>query len=95
MKPKYAQGGTCARASRPFTLKFVGDNRVERDCPTCRVPSGTGRVTINADEGQICFAWTRVTYPASGCFKVVQIAVNRFRLRGVDVGHTIDYAVTP
>jgi len=52
-------------------------------------------VTINADEGQICFAWTRVTYPASGCFKVVQIAVNRFRLRGIDVEHTIDYAVTP
>jgi hypothetical protein len=79
-----------SQGRQQFTVYLHADNRVERLCPGCRVPSGDGRMDIEAERGVVCFRW-RVTYPDSGCYQVVQTAADRYLLRGVDRERPINY----
>ncbi|MFL5313354.1 MAG: hypothetical protein ACJ79H_23210, partial [Myxococcales bacterium] len=68
----------------------VQDNSVQRFCPGCRVTYGAGDVKVDAD--RICFQWTRVTFPDSGCYQLVQTAADQFTLRGVAQQRSISYS---
>jgi len=59
------------QATVPFTLKIHADGRVERDCASCNVHYGTGTMEIKQTESLVCFNWSVVTYPASGCYQVL------------------------
>lgn len=76
-------------ARNHFTLKIRPGNIVERECYLCRVQYGDGKVTIKTEDGLVCFDWTRVTYPASGCFQLVQTNINSFSVRALDQEVTI------
>ena len=82
------------QAHRPlFRLLMQPDNGVERICSGCRVSRAVGEMKIEAD--RVCFRWTRVSYPGSGCYQLVQTAADRFTLRGVDQEPSIEYSANP
>lgn len=83
------------RQQRPFTLTVSTDSDVKRTCPTCNVTEGRGRMTIKTEESLVCFDWQRVTYPASGCFKLVQLSADTYRLQPVNGTTVIDYSPRP
>ena len=68
----------------------VQANSVERFCPGCRVTYGAGDLRIDTD--RVCIQWTRVTFPDSGCYQLVQTAADQFTLRGVDQQRPISYS---
>jgi len=71
-----------------FTLTILPDGSVKRVCEQCPVPVGFGTMTPKMDEGRVCFAWEKITYPRAGCFALVQTAPRRFELRG-DAGERV------
>ena len=73
-----------------FKLIVQPDNSVERVCPGCRVTRGTGEIKLEAD--RVCIRWTRVTFPDSGCYQLVQTAADRYTLRGLDRERSISYS---
>jgi len=73
-----------------FKLIVQPDNSVERVCPGCRVTRGTGEIKLEAD--RVCIRWTRVTFPDSGCYQLVQTAADRYTLRGLDRERPISYS---
>jgi hypothetical protein len=78
----------------PFTVTLHPGGRVERECERCPVPYGEGTLTLHED-GQICFEWAFVTYPVTGCFRVVQRAPDSFEMRAIDGDGTFRYSVGP
>jgi hypothetical protein len=71
-----------AQAGRQsFQLIVQKDNSIERDCPGCRVTHGTGEIKYETD--RVCIRWTWVTFPDSGCYRLVQTTVDHFVLRGL------------
>jgi len=79
----------------PFTLRINRDRTVERSCPKCFTPKASGSMVVKQDDALVCFEWTRVPYPASGCFKLVQTSATDFQLRGVGIEAVIGYSVAP
>ena len=73
-----------------FKLIVQPDNSVERVCPGCRVTRGTGEIKLEAD--RVCIRWTRVTFPDSGCYQLVQTSADRYTLRGLDRERSISYS---
>jgi hypothetical protein len=63
-----------------FLLKVHADGKVERDCSACKVQHGDGTLTVKPEESLACFNWYWVTYPASGCYHVLQTGKNEFSL---------------
>jgi hypothetical protein len=81
-----------AQAGRQsFQLIVQQDNSIERVCPGCRVTHGTGEIKYDAD--RVCIRWTRVTFPDSGCYQLVQTAGDRFVLRGLNGERAIHLSV--
>ena len=65
---------------RAFTLKIDAGGRVERECYICNVTRGQGTIEIKQPEGLACFKWYNVTYPESGCYRVLQTSKNEFSI---------------
>jgi hypothetical protein len=81
-----------AQAGRQtFQLIVKQDNSIERVCPGCRVTQGSGEIKYEAD--RVCIHWTRVTFPDSGCYQLVQTAGDRFVLRGLKSERAIHLSV--
>jgi hypothetical protein len=74
-----------------YQLIVQQDNSVERVCPGCRVTRGTGEIKYESD--RVCIRWTRVTFPDSGCYQLVQTAGDQFLLRGLDGERAIHLSV--
>lgn len=68
---------------------------IERRCPGCRQKFGNGKVRLITSQDQVCFDWFRVSYPESGCFRLMQTSENKFVLRPVKGKSEITYAVPP
>ncbi len=79
----------------PFTLRINRDRTVERSCPNCFTPKASGSMVVKQDDATVCFEWSRVPYPASGCFKLVQTSATDFQLRGVGMETVIRYSLAP
>jgi hypothetical protein len=80
----------------PFTLRLLGDEKIERTCPACTERVKAGRMSINPDRSEVCFDWPGgATYPDGGCYRVEQSSERRFVLRRTDGKSTIEYLVTP
>lgn len=79
-------------STRPFKLRVAGSTAT-RDCPSCNVVSDSARVAIKSAEDRVCMTWSRVTYPASGCFQVVQTGTSSFELREDSGRVAVAYAV--
>jgi hypothetical protein len=73
-----------------FKLTVQSDNSVERSCPGCTVTQASGSMKLDGD--RVCFQWTRVRFPDSGCYQLVQTAADQFTLRGVDQQRPISYS---
>ena len=80
-------------ASIAFTMSISADGNAERVCKNCPVPTGTGTVTLKSDEGIVCFQWERITYPDSGCYRVVPTGANAFEMRGTKRERAIKYSL--
>jgi len=78
-----------------FTMSISADGRAERVCKDCPAPTGTGTVTVKSDEGIVCFQWEKVTYPDSGCYRVVPTGANAFEMRGTKRERPIKYSLVP
>ena len=76
-----------------FTLKILSFNNIERDCSKCGMKFGDGYMNIKESQNQVCFYWSIVTYPSSGCFDVIQIEGNRYQLIDPTDGETYGYKV--
>lgn len=81
------------RKDRPFTLKRVGDKSFERDCPSCNVRWDQGDLTVKSDEALVCLRFSRVTYPSSGCFQLVQTAGDSFAMQTPRGTTEIEYSL--
>jgi hypothetical protein len=68
------------KQARAFTIKINPDGRVERDCPSCNVSLGQGTMNIKTSEGLACFRWYNVSYPESGCYRVLQTGQNEYSI---------------
>jgi hypothetical protein len=89
----FARHGTqdAQTGRQSYQLIVQQDNSVERVCPGCRVTRGTGEIKYEAD--RVCIRWTRVTFPDSGCYQLVQTAGDQFVLRGLDGERAIRLSV--
>jgi hypothetical protein len=76
-----------------FLLKIHADGKVERECLGCNVQHGDGTMAIKPEEGLACFKWYWVTYPASGCYRVLQTSKNEFTLDDPSGQFHYSYAV--
>jgi trimethylamine:corrinoid methyltransferase-like protein len=47
---------------------------------------------MKLDADRVCFQWTRVRLPDSGCYQLVQTAADQFTLRGVNQQRPISYS---
>ena len=83
------EDGHLGRQSFQFIVRQ--DNSVQRICPGCRVTDGTGEIKYEVD--RVCIHWTRVTFPDSGCYQLVQTASASFVLRGLDGERAIHLSV--
>lgn len=77
----------------PFRLKIHSDGLVSRECGRCNVQYGTGTMEIRQAESLVCFNWSVVTYPASGCFRVLRRDDNAFSLNALRDKNTYQYVV--
>ncbi len=66
-----------------FTIDVRPGNTVERACNTCNTPHDYGEMKIQSAKNLVCFDWEVVIYPASTCFRVIQLTDNRFQLTGI------------
>jgi hypothetical protein len=57
---------------------------------TAHVPARSGRRRVERD--RVCFRWTRVRFPDSGCYQLVQTAADQFTRRRVDQQRPISYS---
>jgi len=80
-------------ARPPFQLVVNADGSLERNCQKCKVRFGVGQVTLKAADGLVCIRWKNVAYPDSGCFRVMQVAEQRYELRGANDEQTIAYSI--
>jgi len=76
-----------------FTLTLLPGGKVERVCDSCPRTVGYGTMTPREDNGLVCFEWQTITYPDSGCFRLVQTGPTRFELRGASGERRIRYSV--
>lgn len=76
-----------------FTLKIHTDGRVERNCQNCNVQHGDGTMEIKQVESLACFNWYWVTYPASGCYHVLQTGKNEYSLDATAAHQRYSYVV--
>lgn len=83
------------RQGRPFTLKHLGDGKVERDCPSCKSRAGHGTVELRTAEGLACFNWYNVSFPESGCYRVMQTGPDEYSLSDDLANLHYRYAGTP
>ena len=81
------------RNDRPFTLSIAADGRLRRICDICPVTSGNGVMTVDMKQGIVCLRWDNVTYPDSGCYRVVETADNTFEMRGTGRERPIGYSL--
>lgn len=78
-----------------MTILLRADNRVERDCPGCRITHADGEMNVDIDRSLVCFHWTRTWFPDSGCYQLVQTAEDRFMMRGTAKERSIEYSPNP
>jgi len=78
-----------------MTILLRPDNRVERDCPGCRITHADGQMSVDVDRSLVCFRWSHTWFPDSGCYEVVQTADNRFMMRGTAKERSIEYSPNP
>ena len=76
-----------------FTLKIISKEDVERECDLCTTENAYGTITFKESQDQVCFYWVRVSYPADGCFYVIQVDVDRYQLVKTVGGETYIYKV--
>jgi len=60
---------------------MIKGNDVERYCFLCGTPTGYGAVKYDMANNDICFDWDGVSYPPSGCFRLVQTGPGSFELQ--------------
>jgi len=83
-----------ANASRnPFTLTVSGQT-AKRDCPRCKVRDDEATISYKRSENRICFRWNRVSYPESGCFRLVQTGALTFELRNEQEKTAVSYSIS-
>jgi hypothetical protein len=78
-----------------FTLLIRPNGTVERTCPTCTRPTGSGAMEVKRGEGLVCFEWVDVNYPLSDCFRLTQTSETTFSMRAIGRDTVIRYSVAP
>jgi len=79
---------------RPFTLEIDSNGRIGRDCPTCNLQQDSGSMEIKEAESLVCFKWVRATYPADGCYQLIQLGQNEFSITSSTGRETYLYMVS-
>ena len=82
------------KLSKAFSFSIDG-NKAKRYCLDCGKWFDRGSVRYRMESNEICINWDLVTYPESGCFKLVQTDEITFELRSspgdrVDISYSVD-----
>ena len=77
----------------PFEITIGESGFVRRYCPLCHLQDDDGRLKIDVAMAQVCFDWSRATYPDSGCFNVEKLSETKFRMHLIGrKGDDIDFS---